>query len=99
MTAQLIGGKAAPHVSIAQNTTEQTSAAIPKRPIAHNRRYDAGKTMCWKIKAKNEAARAARLRTALPYGRLNTSVPLVPPKPKLFFTATSIFMSRAVLAQ
>ena len=31
--------------------------------------------------------------------RRNTSVPLVPPKPKLFFTATSIFMSRAVLAQ
>ena len=31
--------------------------------------------------------------------RLNTSVPLVPPKPKLFLTAYSIFMSRAVLAQ
>lgn len=31
--------------------------------------------------------------------RLNTRVPLVPPKPKLFFTAYSIFMSRAVLAQ
>ena len=31
--------------------------------------------------------------------RLNTSVPLVPPKPKLFFTATSIFRSRASLAQ
>lgn len=31
--------------------------------------------------------------------RLKTSVPLVPPKPKLFFTATSIFISRAVLAQ
>jgi hypothetical protein len=27
--------------------------------------------------------------------RLNTKVPLVPPKPKLFFTATSIFMSLA----
>ena len=31
--------------------------------------------------------------------RLKTSDPLVPPKPKLFFTATSIFMLRAVLAQ
>ena len=31
--------------------------------------------------------------------RLKTKVPLVPPKPKLFFTATSIFISRAVLAQ
>jgi len=31
--------------------------------------------------------------------RLKTNVPLVPPKPKLFFTAKSIFISRAVLAQ
>ena len=31
--------------------------------------------------------------------RLNTSVPFVPPKPKLFLTAYSIFISRAVLAQ
>jgi len=29
----------------------------------------------------------------------NTSVPLVPPKPKLLFMATSIFILRAVLAQ
>lgn len=34
-----------------------------------------------------------------PQARLKTSVPLVPPKPKLFLTATSIFMLRAVLAQ
>ena len=31
--------------------------------------------------------------------RRKTSVPLVPPKPKLFFTATSIFICRASLAQ
>ena len=31
--------------------------------------------------------------------RLNTSVPLVPPKPKLFFTTMSRRASRAVLAQ
>lgn len=31
--------------------------------------------------------------------RRKTSVPFVPPNPKLFFTATSIFISRAVLAQ
>lgn len=31
--------------------------------------------------------------------RRNTSVPLVPPKPKLFFTATSIFIVRASFAQ
>ena len=31
--------------------------------------------------------------------RLNTSVPLVPPKPKLFLTAMSSLASRAVFAQ
>ena len=31
--------------------------------------------------------------------RLKISVPLVPPKPKLFFAATSIFIGRASLAQ
>ncbi len=31
--------------------------------------------------------------------RPNTNVPLVPPKPNEFFTATSMVMSRAVLAQ
>ena len=31
--------------------------------------------------------------------RRKTSAPLVPPKPKLFFTATSIFIARAWLAQ
>nr|WKF56808.1 hypothetical protein HUO10_001276 [Paraburkholderia busanensis] len=31
--------------------------------------------------------------------RLNTSVPFVPPNPNEFFSATSIFISRAVLAQ
>jgi len=40
-----------------------------------------------------------RRRRRLPQTRLKTSVPLVPPKPKLFLTATSIFISRAVLAQ
>ena len=46
------------------------------------------------------AGGAARMRDAArAHTRLRTSVPLVPPKPKLFLTATSIFMSRAVLAQ
>lgn len=31
--------------------------------------------------------------------RRNANVPLVPPKPKLFLIATSIFRSRAVFAQ
>jgi len=45
------------------------------------------------------------IRPSEPYGcqqaqtRLKTSVPLVPPKPKLFFIAKSILMSRATLAQ
>lgn len=38
-------------------------------------------------------------RWEAPQRRLKTSVPLVPPNPKLFFRATSIVRSRAVLAQ
>lgn len=35
-----------------------------------------------------------------PWGvRLKTRLPFVPPKPKLFFSAKSIFISRALLAQ
>ena len=45
------------------------------------------------------SGRASPHKHGVQAARLNTSVPLVPPKPKLFFTATSIFMSRAVLAQ
>ena len=41
---------------------------------------------------------AGAVRTAN-QARRKTSVPLVPPKPKLFFTATSIFICRASLAQ
>ena len=48
----------------------------------------------WRI-GLAERSKAAASR----YTRRRTSVPLVPPKPKLFFTATLIFMSRAVLAQ
>jgi len=44
-------------------------------------------------------AGAARIGATARQTRRKTSVPLVPPKPKLFFTATSIFISRAVLAQ
>jgi hypothetical protein len=33
------------------------------------------------------------------YARLKTSVPFVPPNPNEFFSATSIFISRAVFAQ
>ena len=40
----------------------------------------------------NQRQRAAQARR-------NTNVPLVPPKPKLFLTAKSIFICRAVLAQ
>ena len=42
---------------------------------------------------------AAGSRDARRQTRLKTNVPLVPPKPKLFFTAYSIFIARASLAQ
>jgi len=45
------------------------------------------------------AAGSVRQRAALFQTRLKTSVPFVPPNPNEFFSATSIFISRAVLAQ
>jgi hypothetical protein len=45
MKAQVINGNTVPHVLIAQHKTRQMRPAIPNRPIAHNRRYGAGKTM------------------------------------------------------
>lgn len=45
---------------------------------------------------KHPAPAASRANQAK---RLKIKVPLVPPKPKLFFMAASIFTSRAVLAQ
>ncbi len=43
---------------------------------------------------RQSSARSVRVQW-----RRNTNVPLVPPNPKLFFTATSMRISRAVLAQ
>ncbi len=77
----------------------QTPTAQPQAP--HKKRTPHGKRHRWGVGRAHScqgrfnpdpAERAAQTR-------LNTSVPLVPPKPKLFFTATSIFRSRAVLAQ
>lgn len=48
---------------------------------------------------RKPTGRHACSRKTLQTMRLNTNDPLVPPKPKLFLSATSIFMSRAVLAQ
>jgi hypothetical protein len=70
--------------------------------------------MQWKNRHAQEAPPAAPARpqnavTALTgttagtvsngQARLNTSVPFVPPNPNEFFSATSIFISRAVFAQ
>ncbi len=59
-----------------------------------------------KVRAERQAASfehrtltAGADRMGVRQARRNTSVPLVPPKPKLFFTATSIFMALASLAQ
>ena len=48
------------------------------------------------VSRENQAGRQGRCRDQ---ARLKTSDPLVPPKPKLFFSAKSIFMSRATFAQ
>ena len=50
-------------------------------------------------RAIETGASSAERKRRLFQKRLNTREPLVPPKPKLFLTARSIFISRAVLAQ
>lgn len=46
MTAQVISGNAMPHALITHKATAQTRLAMLIRPIAHSRRYGAGKTIC-----------------------------------------------------
>jgi len=48
---------------------------------------------------QNRRRRLARHQLSGDQARLKTSVPFVPPNPNEFFSATSIFISRAVLAQ
>ena len=64
--------------------------ARPVRPQARRRTH---RVVLHRLRARRRRAGGCRLQA-----RRKTSVPLVPPKPKLFFTATSIFISRAVLA-
>ena len=73
--------------------TRTASAAAKTTPTA------ARQTPKWRIRTSQD--RLSRMVGAggRRHTRLNTSVPFVPPNPKLFFMAYSIFISRAVLAQ
>ena len=89
--------------------TTKVAAGIDSRPSSQApatirpASVSANTAACQAVKHLSETwmAGAARMgaRRQRPQTRLKTSVPFVPPKPKLFFTAYSIFMSRAVLAQ
>src|SRR6185369_506515 len=104
---QLLQARATPHsTATPEIATATTTALSPRRPAARptaaarpqneNAPPDSlpmGRC-AWKCR------RQECLNCVADYcRRLKTRVPLVPPKPKLFFTATSIRMSRAVLAQ
>jgi len=71
-------------------TTATAARQTPKRFSTHWKAGDARIRTAWKADRADRRDRQTRLKT---------SVPLVPPKPKLFFTAYSIFISRAVFAQ
>ncbi len=77
-----------------------------RRPAAADGRHEQrARDAQARRRAQHDVLRACRcgmerLRQATPrQARLKTSVPLVPPKPKEFFNATSIFISRASFAQ
>lgn len=77
-------------------TPRQTAAITARRVCAAHQTGSADSLTVTGGGAREITATGAE---PLQAARLKTRVPLVPPKPKLFFTATSIFMSRAVLAQ
>lgn len=82
---------------------ERRGARIERR--ADGRHEQRARDAQARRRAQHDVLRACRcgmerLRQATPrQARLKTSVPLVPPKPKEFFNATSIFISRASFAQ
>ena len=77
-----------PPKSTASTQQPAKSCARPgNAPVAQHRCGQKNSPQCFRV-----WRRAAQTR-------LKTKVPLVPPKPKLFFMAYSIFRSRAVLAQ
>ena len=90
-------------------TQATDAAAAPKATPCRSRQAPFGATGQDAAGAARLMAqgRSMRKRTVLggiapghgAQARRKTSVPLVPPKPKLFLTATSIFMSRAMFAQ
>lgn len=71
--------------------------------MAENAKAATSKRMCQRDRITGKLTAGARCMTRAAgradQTRLKTREPLVPPKPKLFFSATSMRMSRATLAQ
>jgi len=107
--AQAPGCCIIPHCWPCQSATTAAASAysnaVKARQKGSGRRWTATAGGVLEM-ATTKSAYRMPARTGLPRAageiqaaRRNTSVPLVPPKPKLFFTATSIFIGRATLAQ
>jgi len=79
--------------SVAQTAVDKLPTS-PRPADAISHAGSRGKTVSNAGAARKPDGPAARRQM-----RRNTRLPLVPPKPKLFFAATSIFISRASLAQ
>src|SRR6187399_1193880 len=107
----VVGRAAAPSANVATANTPLTAAPI-SADASQSPIETAVKATSATTKARHEGCRRTRISTGgaprmQPVGsptrshqiRLKTNVPLVPPNPKLFLTAYSIFRSRASLAQ
>ncbi len=110
-TALAVPGPGAAHPQQARHRELRRRQARPRRGIGHphpprppqGEPRTPGERECASAKTRTPHRNEHRWGVAHERGRaqarLKTRVPLVPPKPKLFLTATSIFRSRAVLAQ
>ena len=94
------------HKATSQASAKASRANQPKRKPKVAAAEGAGKHQLnaagWVLMEREAPSRrlCVRFTGATPaQARLNSSEPLVPPKPKLFFSAASIFMGRASLAQ
>ena len=87
---------------VAWNSRIQTEGRATRR-AGQDAKHSSTRGYCEHLQRRHarrwRGRRARHLAVTGHYIRLNTSVPLVPPNPNEFFSAMSMRMSRAVLAQ
>ena len=93
LAAATIHGDAGPDGVAAAHATSADTTAAPIEATATRQTPNRHSATSQGGEPRTDCAAERR------HTRLKTRVPLVPPKPKLFLTAYSIFISRAALAQ